>query len=423
MTKPLLQFQPHRALRWRTLAGVAVACAVLASVPQVRAHPADNDDSLAKTRIASLYYGQVNRPEQRARAASFSMVLLNMWPSMGLRTMQANIDAIREANPRIKIAQYVVLNELQTANAGEDMFPHRQAADRNRWWARDSSGERVQWTSLYKAHELNLTRWAPPDERGRRWPQWKAEADTERFFGPLRGIDYIFVDNVFERPRVEADWKGTGRNQRRDDPEILAAYREGFVAYWRALRGLNPGLRIMGNADNDLSAPEYRGKLEGALLECHIGKNWSIETRMGWLAMMKRYRGALANTAAPHDVVLQVCGAADDTQLMRYGLASALLADGYFAYSVPGQREPPWFEDYAVSMGAPLEPPPERASLSGAWTRRYAGGLVMVNPGPLALTVPVEPGYRLMESQGQAAQAGALRLPARHGLILLKAAR
>jgi hypothetical protein len=281
----------------------------------------------------------------------------------------------------------------------------------------------VQWTSAYKAHELNLTRWAPADEQGQRWPQWKAQADTERFFGPLRGIDYVFVDNVFERPRVEADWKGVGRNQRRDDPEIVAAYREGFVSYWQSLRRLNPGLRIMGNVDHDISAPEYRGKLEGALLECQMGKQWSIETRMGWLAMMKRYRGALANTAAPHDVVLQVCGAADDTELMRYGLASALLADGYFAYSVPGERQPPWFDDYEVSLGAPLEPAPDRPSLSGAWTRRYAGGMVMVNPGPLALTVPVAPGYRRADVPADQAEVRAIKLPARRGVILLREAR
>ncbi|MED5619593.1 putative glycoside hydrolase [Ideonella sp. BN130291] len=381
---------------------------------------AGDDTSLGRTRVAALYYGRIDRTEQRSRAASFALVVLNMWPSMGRPTMQATIDAIRRQNPNAKIAQYVVLNELQPVKEGEDQFPLVQAVERNGWWARDRAGRRVQWTAAFKAHEVNLTRWAPADAEGRRWPELKADADTGNFFGALKGLNYAFVDNVFDRPRVEADWKGTGENQGRNDAEVQSAYRQGYVDYWQALRARNPGLQIMVNADHDLGAPEYRGQVEGAFLECQIGRNWSIEGRVGWAAMMNRYRSALAHTRGPRDVVLQACGGADDVELMRYGLASALLADGYYTYSVPGQAQPPWFDDYALSIGRPVEPEPQSAAEGGVWRRRYSGGIVLVNPGPFSATVEIEPGYRRADGPVNERK---VQLPARRGVLLVRTAR
>jgi hypothetical protein len=64
----------------------------------------------------------------------------------------------------------------------------------------------------------------------------------------------------------------------------------------------------MGNADNDLSLPEYRNQLNGVFLEGLMGKSWSLERTAGWAAMMKRYLGVKANLRPPAIVGFNVAG-------------------------------------------------------------------------------------------------------------------
>ena len=222
------------------------------------------------------------------------------------------------------------------------------------------------------------------------------------------------------------DWKRNGGNQSSSDPEIQSAFRQGISDYWSALRRHMPNQKIIANADNDLGYSEFKGKTEGAFLECLMGKSWSREKSHGWHRMMTEYRNALANTLPPHDVVLNVCSSErPDLKLMRYGLASALLEDGWFAYTVAGMKPPFYADEYSVSLGAAVEPPPKVANGSGIWMRRYANGLVLVNPGTTEAAVQVGPGYtRLSGAQDRATNDGQpvtrVNLPPREGLILLK---
>ena len=373
-----------------------------------------------------LAYGKMTT-EKQSVVGRFGFALLNMYPSMGTAYMQGMINNIRRVNPNIKLSQYVLLNEWYgTATPGTDTFPVTTEINNNQWWVLNAAGQRVQWTSAFGAYELNLTQWATTNIGGKRWPQWKAEFDTTTILRNLTGLNYIFVDNVMWQPRYDADHMRVGTNQLRSDETIRAAFRSGYTNYFSHLRSLNPSLKLIGNADNDLSYPEFKGKLNGAFLECQMGKSWSLETWAGWAKMMERYRTAKNNTSSG-EVVFEACGinGANPAQA-RYGFASVLLEDGgYFAYTVSGLSLPYWADEFSAPIGTPAEAAPTAPNAAGIWMRRYTNGLVLVNPTASALSIDVGAGYKHIAgtqdpavNTGQAARI--VSLPAKSGLILLK---
>ncbi|MBM3496434.1 MAG: hypothetical protein FJX72_19260, partial [Armatimonadetes bacterium] len=82
------------------------------------------------------------------------------------------------------------------------------------------------------------------------------------------------------------------------------------------------------------------------------------------------------------------------TARMRFGLATALMGDGYFAYDLHtrwrGQRW--WYPEYDAKLGYPKGS--AKRTPDGAWQRSYDGGLVVVNPGELDVTVTSKRGMR-----------------------------
>jgi hypothetical protein len=373
-----------------------------------------------------LAYGRQSTQNQ-ALAAKFGIVVLNMYPSMGLSTMQGMVNYIRSVNPKVKLAQYVVYNELYgTATPNTDTYSQVTQVNNAHWWVLNAAGQRVQWTNTFGAYEINLTNWAPVDSTGKRWAQWKSEYDTATMFSKVKGIDYIFNDNVMFQPRYDADHMRIGTNQSRNDPAIMAAFRTGYVNYWNSLRAQNPTLKIMGNADNDLSYVEYKGKMEGSFNECLMGKSWSLETWAGWDKMMARYRAQIANTAAPHDVIFQACGTNGVIPAQaRYGFASTLLEDGHFMYTVTNVSVPYWADEYSAPIGTPAEAPPKAPAANGVWTRKYTNGLVLVNPTASAVSVNIGAGYKhIAGTQDPVVNNGmpesTVSLPPKSGLVMVK---
>lgn len=378
-------------------------------------------------RIAALHLGAQGSEEQIRQVAQFGFVIAHLYGSP--TRMQNQLAALRSANPDIKIASYTVLVELRPKvdSKDEKNFPAVAAVTANEWWLADAQGRRARWTDEYGTDLVNVTAWTKADADGLRWPQWLGRHHT-RLLGSLSGLDYIYVDNVWYMPRPRngaMDWKRNGNPQPSADPEIQSAFRKGIADYWTALRDGMPSKKIIGNADNDLSFPEYRGRLEGAFLECMMGKTWSLERRLGWEGMMSTYRNALANTVSPHDVVMQVCNTQGvDHQQLRFGLASAMLEDGWFAYTVTGMKPPYMADEFRAHIGKPVEAPPKVATPSGIWQRRYANGLVLVNPGPDEKAIEIQAGYRRIAGTQDPAvnngrPAGTVRLAARDGLLLI----
>ncbi|HEX9389801.1 MAG TPA: putative glycoside hydrolase [Usitatibacteraceae bacterium] len=339
--------------------------------------------------------------------------------------IQAAVRAIKAHHPGILVGQYTVLNEANDDPGDIATLDLRDKLHKHNWWLRTASNRRAQWTAQYANWEVNITAWARPDADGLRWPEWLAERNYNTFFRAVPEFDIVYVDNVMARSRVTADWNLDGVDDDPSSAEISSAHRAGYLAYWRRLRALLPAATLIGNADNDLGNPQWRNQLDGAVLEALMGENWSIESREGWAAMMARYRAALRNTQAPSLVAFNVVGAVDDFRLFRYAYASCLLDDGYFSFTdrLRGYSSVAWFDEYDYPLGRPLGSPPSAAWDQGVWRRDFEHGIVLVNPGPQARTVMVEPGLRrLSGKQDPAVNSGVaartLTLPAKDGIVL-----
>lgn len=369
-------------------------------------------------------------PEYQKALARLDVTILGFYPGWRGDTdgsiIRQAVVALKQLNPSLKVGQYTILNEsaddpAKTAN--DDLIVKLDAMD---WWLRDAAGNKVQWSSSYSAYDINITDWSLPDADGERYPQWLARRHHQRYFAPIPELDVWYFDGVMKYSRIaQADWRREGANVSSQAPEIAEAYRRGHVAHWAVAESLAPTVLTIGNVDNDLSYPEYQGRLQAAFLESLMGKSWSIEQR-GWTTMMQRYFTVAANLRAPALVGFNVFGAVNDYRLFRYAFTSCRLGNAHFSYTdaAVGYSSVPWFDEYEVAFGAAKDPPSLLPWSNGVYRRRFEKAMVLVNPNAEARTVSVQPGWRrLLAAQDPQTNDGTavktLTIPPKDGIVLV----
>jgi Hypothetical glycosyl hydrolase family 15 len=93
-------------------------------------------------------------------------------------------------------------------------------------------------------------------------------------------------------------------------------------------------------------------------------------------------------------VIAQSYPAAGDVQARMFDLASYLLIKGARTYvNFPLGIEVDWFPEYGIDLGASLDPPGLRVQ-DGAYVRRFAKGIVAVNPGDAPVTLTLDGPYQ-----------------------------
>ena len=385
-------------------------------------------------RLMGMNIGEKNYddPQYQAQLARLDVVVLGFYRGWGAhdggQAIRRVVQALKRRNPALLVGQYTVLNEAANEPQNTAENDKQEKLDAAGWWLRDASHRHVQWTTDYNAWDINITDWARPDAGGRRYPQWLAERDHQVFFAPVPEFDIWYVDNVMSHSRIAAaDWAGEGNDEAGESRRVQQAFRLGQLRHWQAARRLAPRLLLIGNPDNDLSYPEYKGRLQGAFLETLMGARWSLYARAGWRGMMQRYLGIDTNLDAPALVGFNVAGRRDDYRLLRFALASCLMGDGYFSFSDTrrGYSGVTWFDEYDQKLGHPLEPPQTRPWKDGIYRRRFSNGMALVNPGLLGRRVTIEAGYRHLRGKqvpfindGKAVTV--ISLPASDGVLLLK---
>ncbi len=366
--------------------------------------------------------------------AKLDVVILGFYP--GWKKLKTNepirdaVRAIKAINPNILIGQYTMLGETQNDVPRYLMYNYKsKKIDLENWWLRNASGNQVQWTPIFDTWIINYTSWTKSDTNGLRYPQWLAGQDYNLYFQPVPEFDIWYFDGVVSDPRIPfADWKLDGQNYSNTDPVIQQAVREGNASEWSAAKQLAPNVIMLGNADNNLSYPEYTNKLNAAFLEGLMGKSWSMETWAGWDAMMLQYQTIFQNLLAPKLVGFNVWGNVNDYRFFRYAFASCLMDNGFFSYTDTnvGYASVPWFDEYNVNLGMALDSPQQVQVYNGVHIRRFENGLALVNPTTQSINVPVSPGYkRILGSQDPLVNNGqtvinGFSLGPKSGLILIK---
>jgi hypothetical protein len=290
------------------------------------------------------------------------------------------------------------------------------------------TGDLKQWSSAYWAYDVNITDWSAPDLNGDRYPQWLARRNFQRYFSPVPEIDVWYFDGIMKYSRIsQANWRLDGVNVSSQDPEVASRFRQAQAAHLATAAALAPDRLQIGNADNGLTYAEYRGLLSGAYLEGMMGKSWSLETIYSWQVMMERYFTVTANLKPPALTAFNVWGEVNDYRFFRYAFASCRLADAHFNFTdnAAGYTSVPWFDEYEVSFGAPVDAPTLLPWSNGVHRRRFQNAMVLVNPNPDARTVAIEPGWRrLLALQDPVTNDGTpvsqLTLGPREGLVLVR---
>jgi hypothetical protein len=271
------------------------------------------------------------------------------WPG-ALARLQENLTRLREANPHCLFLPYVDVVE------GPD-----NPAIPDAWWDRRDGQRWSGWPGYYR---IDTTL---PDVL-----QFNLDRTRERILSnPL--FDGVFYDCW--KPDA---WLVPRTAQLRDGKAIV------MVNDWNLPR---TGFATLNGC---LAEDELNRVAEGTVaFEDYLARylRWCRECRKPAVTMLVCHPRTVAedpwvNTARSREQRQELMERARtaDPQMLRFGLTTTLLGDGYFGYDGGNGLSRGnwwWYPEYDVPLGYP-EGPAERRP-DGLWQRRFDGGLVVVN--------------------------------------------
>ena len=377
--------------------------------------------------------------------AKLDVVLLNTWQgwrgySGSVATLDGVVKNLKSINPAIKVFNYSILEQVGAGQSNLQGFQEQyQKVAAMNWWIYSNgvSGSKVQssWQGSYGPfYEINLTSFVPVDANGDLWTDWFAKWVVRNFLMPNPSLDGMYLDSVswFPFASTTGDWNRDGTADATRGATTDQWYRQGYRHYFQKLNALAPGKLQIGNlanwGDPGSTLTEYKGMLNGGVIEGIMGNTWSPEHWGSWQAMMNWYRKTMAAVAAPKLVMFhQNLTPATDYQAMRYGLTSCLLDDGYYAASANDDNHTvAWYDEYDNKLGQATSTPPTAAWQHGVYRRDFAKGIALVNPrGNGPQTVTLESAFKKINGkQAPSVNNGqtvtTVHLNDRDGVILLR---
>jgi len=387
-------------------------------------------------------------PSAQAQLAKLDYVLIDFFSNWGSVTkMRDAVKAIKAKNPNIVILDYVIQETIHNTYPG--MKPFRDKLDAEHWWLyRNGGGGTKVGTDIVST--TNFTKSAPKDANGDRWNTWFAKYVYNAVWSKIPELDGTFTDNVFWKPRVNGDWNRDGTTDSQKNTAIYPAHRTGMMAHLNQIRALMPGKLVTGNIGDwgriEATVPEYKGQLDGGLLERFLGETWSHEgidlngvyNGWGsWSRMMGAYHKVMGLVKGPKLVIFGMKGKPTDYKTFRYGFASTLMDDAYFDFSdgTNGsiyETEVIWFDEFDLAgskntswLGKAIDPPQTTPWQNGVYRRRFQNGMVLVNPrGNGDRSVTIGSGYKRFKGKQDPAHnnglaATSVQLVDRDGILLV----
>ncbi len=269
------------------------------------------------------------------------------------------------------------------------------------------------------------------------WSDWSVRRATSE----LNAADWdgLLIDCL----ESDIRWMVTNGDVRSIDPDrsniavadgysaFNASWSEGAAAYGSALRAASGDKILIGNnnmrnfALNGIVFEEY--PYEGLSLT-----NWNTVFIGPFAYPRASYPEWCTGAASPNLTTFQTYGAATNYQLMRYGLCSTLMDDGYFSYaksSTGHARNGVWWYDEYDNAGAGRgylgTPVGDATKVGGAWRRDFTSGIALVNPTSGPVTVDLGGTFgKIRGTQDPEVNNGkivtSVTIPSRDGIILLR---
>ncbi|MBI5134973.1 hypothetical protein HZA86_01945 [Candidatus Uhrbacteria bacterium] len=372
-------------------------------------------------RTANIYLGSINKSDYD-RLSSYDLIVII--PEIQYYNPDFFAYA-RAKNPRIKILPYIYSSHvnLQTLDDPHSNLKRKFLDAAQGKFLLSSTGNRVSvWDNIVFAVNANSP-WAET------WPSVVQESVLGS--GLWDGVFYDVVDDsITHYGGGDIDITGDGV---RDDPATInRLWRAGMARMLeRSRQVFGPDKLIIINGS---SVPEYQPFINGRMFES-FPTPW--EGRGQWVDSVRSYLKLETQNLSPTATIINTTAGGRGTQntysLMRYGLASALLGDGYSSYNqgVTSHAQLWFYDEYGISLGEPIGKPvnvlnPTNTSVApSVWRRDFAQGAAFVNatevPVDLELTQDFERLHGIQDKTVNNGQISSeLSLNSKDGILLLK---
>jgi hypothetical protein len=300
-----------------------------------------------------------------------------------VQTIDPNIfSLIKERNPGVQFLAYIPSQSVNTQDLSSWACFRNLVYDKvsdNDWWLRDSQGNFISFSDIWP--DIKFV------DPGRGWNNYLSSLAEENVIE--RGVwDGIFYDMFF----ANLSWLNNGdidinRDGQTDSSEEINNYWQIWMTDLLDQTKLKiDEYPLVANVD---IAGEYQKELNGLMME-NFPAEWLGEN--GWSVLIDQYLNVLPlNNQQPQIYVINSntgnAGKMGSYREMRFGLASALLGDGYYSFDSGDQNHSQvWFYDEyetylgrAVSSAYNLLDKDNQEIKPGLWRRNFEQGIVLVN--------------------------------------------
>lgn len=332
-------------------------------------------------RLANYFLKWSISDQEALSLAKWDLLILDMETAVNSRSQLLKI---RELNPQAIILAYITSQEIVDQPELYNQADWRENLDaglHSGWWLRDSAGKRISnWPGTYM---LNVSDGALPNSAGTRFNDYlpRFVNDNIKASGFFDGV---FYDNLWG----DISWLNGGNldldNDGRQDgaAQADALWRQGVLKILDNTKSLaGNDFIIMGNGR---IYNGYQGKLNGMMLE-DFPSAW--ESNGDWSGSVSKYLLFQDSSLSPRVNTINVTDKdPENYRHLRFGLASALLGDGFFSfdYDITNHGQAWWYDEYEVSLGSAQSPAYNLLSSSseiraGLWRRDFKYGSVLVN--------------------------------------------
>ncbi|HNW55790.1 MAG TPA: putative glycoside hydrolase [bacterium] len=279
----------------------------------------------------------------------------------------------KQAKPKGLVLAYVYPSMAMSSNINRLW----ELAEEKDLWLRDASGNRIEmWPGLYA---INITK-----------AEWQTInvnfLSNELDWNKWDGLMFDTVDagiSRFNKNGIDID----DDNQAESVDEMDSAWRQGMANIFKKTRDKLGSQKIILINGNSLAS--YQPKINGRVFET-FPAYW--EGNGSWSASMEYYLDKLPKqNYSPQIYVINgnTCNNGDrnNYQKMRFGLASALLGDGFFSfdYGEESHEQLWWYDEYSVNLGRPTSKAYNLLAINnskiqaGLWRRDFENGVIVVN--------------------------------------------
>ena len=331
-------------------------------------------------RLANLFWKTPITKEEAKELAKWDMLVLDM---SAQNQSAESIKYIRQLNPNIIILAYTSFTELPQASMalrepGTSGAWHDFASGiKSQWHLKTFEGKNVSWWQ----GNISLNP-CSKDSQGNYYQDYKINFIANKIIktGLWDGVlfdtnwqEVAWVDNKID---IDADGKKDSTKKINDN------WHKCHQEFFNKLRvKLGSRYIILGNGDG------IYNNLNGRMFES-FPEFWEG----GWEGSMDRFKiSRNKNDVTPRINIINAdtdnTGNYKNYKVMRFGLGSSLLFDGYFSFDFGTQlREQLWtYDEYFQKLGQPtseafnLFDKKNKKIKKGVWQRNFEKGIVVVN--------------------------------------------